>query len=144
MKRKLPVSGIQKGNGKGNAAATTRLPRKLTNDSSNVPIVELLYKVEKKPPPRRLPDPTGAGVRVGIAVASGSANYYEREATSSQAMENDKQAEEDHEEVEEDEEEDEEEQDTLFEVPPGVGDKSNSDGFVDSEEEAFEGDDMFE
>ncbi|XP_073362826.1 uncharacterized protein [Aegilops tauschii subsp. strangulata] len=166
MKRKLPVSGMQKGNGKGNAAATTRLPRKLTNDSSNVPIAELLYRVKKKPPPRCLPDPTGAGVRAGIAVASGSANYYEREATSSQAMEHDKQAEEDHEEVEEDEEEDdttrkrltsgapvlptngallcEEEKDTLFEVPPGVGDKSDSDGFVDSEEEAFQGDDMSE
>ena len=51
MKRKLPVSGMQKGNGKGNAAATTRLPRKLTNDSSNVPIAELLYRVKKKPPP---------------------------------------------------------------------------------------------
>ena len=59
-------------------------------------------------------------------------------------MEHDKQAEEDHEEVEKDEEEDEEEQDTLFEVPPGAGDKSDSDGFVDSEEEAFEGDDMSE
>ena len=69
-------------------------------------------------------------MRAGIAVASGSANYYEREATSSQAMEHDKQAEEDHEEVEEDEEEDEEEQDTLFKVPPGVGDKSDSDGLV--------------
>lgn len=51
MKRKLPSSGMQKGNGKGNAAATTRLPRKLTNDSSNVPIAELLYRVKKKPPP---------------------------------------------------------------------------------------------
>uniref|UniRef100_A0A8R7RDD5 Uncharacterized protein n=1 Tax=Triticum urartu TaxID=4572 RepID=A0A8R7RDD5_TRIUA len=120
MKRKLPVSGIQKGNGKGNATTTTWLPRKLTNDSSNVPIAELLYRVKKKPPPRRLPEPTGAGVRAGIAVASSSANYYEREATSSQAMEHDKQAEEDHEEVEEDEEEDEEEQHTLFEVLPGV------------------------
>ena len=59
-------------------------------------------------------------------------------------MEHDKQAEEDHEEVEEDGEKDEEEQDTLFEVPPRVGDKSDSDGFVDSEEEAFEGDDMSE
>ena len=59
-------------------------------------------------------------------------------------MEHDNQAEEDHEEVEEDGEMDEEEQDTLFEVPPRVGDKSDSDGFVDSEEEAFEGDDMSE
>ena len=48
-------------------------------------------------------------------------------------MEHDKQAEEDHEEVEEDEDEDEEEQDTLFEVPPGVGDKSDLDEFPDSE-----------
>ena len=48
-------------------------------------------------------------------------------------MEHDKQAEEDHEEVEEDEEEDEEEQDTLFEVPSGVGDKSDLDEFADSE-----------
>ena len=48
-------------------------------------------------------------------------------------MEHDKQAEEDHEEVEEDEDEDEEEQDTLFEVPSGVGDKSDSDEFADSE-----------
>ena len=49
MKSKLPVSGMQKENGKGNAAATTRLPRKLTNDSSNVPIAELLYRVKKEP-----------------------------------------------------------------------------------------------
>ena len=48
-------------------------------------------------------------------------------------MEHDKQAEEDHEEVEEDEDEDEEEQDTLFEVPSGVDDKSDSDEFADSE-----------
>ena len=84
MKRKLPVSGMQKGNGKGNAAATTRLPRKMANDCSNAPIAELLYRVKKKPPPRRLPDPAGAGVCAAITAASGSANYYEKEATSSQ------------------------------------------------------------
>ena len=49
MKSKLPVSGMQKENGKGNAVATVRLPRKLANDSSNFPITELLYRVKKEP-----------------------------------------------------------------------------------------------
>ena len=49
MKSKLLVSGMQKGNGKGNSAATMRLPRKPANDSSNFPIAELLYRVKKEP-----------------------------------------------------------------------------------------------
>lgn len=49
MKTKLSVSGMQKGKGKGNAAVTMRLPRKLANDSSNVPIAELLYRLKRNP-----------------------------------------------------------------------------------------------
>ena len=51
MKSKLPVSGMQKENGKGNVAATTRLPTELANYSNNVQIAELLYRVKKKPLP---------------------------------------------------------------------------------------------
>ena len=53
-------------------------PIKKAKDYTNAPIADLICRVKKHtPPPPRLPDRTGAGVRAAEAAASGSANDSE-------------------------------------------------------------------
>ncbi|XP_037437063.1 uncharacterized protein LOC119303999 [Triticum dicoccoides] len=103
MKTKPPAPGSRRGR-----ARAVSLPRKRAKDYGNVPLAELLLRVKKTPPPRRLADPADANGRATIAPANSFANDSERETTSTPAMEHDRQAEKDYEEEEENEEEEDE------------------------------------
>ncbi|XP_044436091.1 coiled-coil domain-containing protein 96 [Triticum aestivum] len=99
-------------------------------DFPNAPMGELICSLKKHPPPPpRLPDRTGAGVRAAEAAASGSAIGSELPHASTIVVEDEEKEEDDEDEEKENEEDDEDEdidedkdkeyeEQNLFVVPP--------------------------
>ncbi|KAM3389789.1 hypothetical protein ACQJBY_011755 [Aegilops geniculata] len=131
-------------------------PIKKAKDYTNAPIADLICRVKKHPPPPpRLPDRTGAGVRAAEAAAYGSATNSELAHASTMVSEEEEEEEEEEEDEEDEDEGIQEEEDKddeeyeEFVVPPGGdymsdSDEDTSDGYKESaaELEAEGGDDM--
>ncbi|XP_073354216.1 uncharacterized protein [Aegilops tauschii subsp. strangulata] len=119
-------------------------------DFPNAPMGELICSLKKHPPPPpRLPDRTGAGVRAAEAAASGSATGSELPHASTIVVEDEEKEEDDEDEEKEEDDEDEDmdedkdkeyEEQNLFVVPPlqagaDMSDDDTSDGYKESADE---------